>query len=221
MANIFPAWTKWVPLKVLIALICIGTVTAGGVTYYFTPKYTRVGYQPVQPVTFQHSLHANQLGIDCRYCHQSVEVSGTSSVPSVQTCMTCHKHVKKDSPKLQIIRDAWNDGKGDGPAVKWVRIHQAPDYVYFNHSIHVNSGVSCFSCHGQINQMDVVYQDQPQSMAWCLECHRHPEKQIRPEGEVFNLDWKPESAKKQREMGEQFVKEWNINPPESCAGCHR
>ncbi len=217
MANIFPRWTKWVPLKIIIALTCMGTMTAVGVTYYFTPKYTRVGYQPIQPVAFDHSLHVNQLGMDCRYCHQSVEVSAHSSVPSTQTCMTCHTQVKKESPKLEIVRQSWETGQ----SIPWVKIHKAPDYVYFNHAIHVNSGVSCYSCHGQINQMAVVWHDQPQSMGWCLECHRQPETKLRPKEEIYNLDWKAESSKAQREMGQRFVKDWNINPPESCAGCHR
>jgi hypothetical protein len=131
--------------------------------------------------------------------------------------MTCHSQVKKQSPKLEIVRQSWATGQ----PVPWVKIHKTPDYVYFNHSIHVNSGVSCYSCHGQINQMAVVWHDQPQSMGWCLECHRHPETNVRPKDQVYNLNWKAESSKAQREMGQKFVKEWNINPPESCAGCHR
>jgi hypothetical protein len=217
MANIFPTWTKWLPLKLVIAMLCLGTMTAVAVTYYFTPKYTRVGYQPIQPVSFDHSLHVNQLGIDCRYCHQSVEVSGTSSVPSTQTCMTCHTQIKKQSPKLAIVQSSWATGE----SIPWVKIHKAPDYVYFNHAIHVNSGVSCYSCHGQINQMEVVWHDQPQSMGWCLECHRHPEGNVRPKDQVYNMDWRAESPSVQRKEGQKFVKEWNINPPVNCAACHR
>jgi len=221
MANIFPKWTVTLPVKLIVLAIVLGSVVFTGVAYYFTPKYTRVGYQPTQPVAFDHSIHAQQLGIDCRYCHQSVEVSARSSIPSVQTCMTCHSQIRKDSPKLQVIRDAWNGGKGDGPAVRWVRIHKAPDYVYYNHAIHVNSGVSCVSCHGNVNHMTEVWHDQPQSMGWCLECHRHPENQIRPRDKVYDLDWKPASAEEQKIMGRKLVKELNINPPQTCAGCHR
>jgi hypothetical protein len=217
MANIFPRWTNWLPLKLLVIVLVLGSAVVWGVTYYFTPKYTRVGYMPQQPVNFEHSLHVEQLGMDCRYCHVGVESSPHSTIPTTQTCMNCHQQVKKDSPALAVVRESWETGK----PIPWVRIHQTPDYVYFNHAAHVNRGVSCVSCHGQVNQMKVVYQDQPHSMSWCLECHRSPEKNIRPLEEVFNLNWKPESEKAQLEMGEKLVEEWNINPPENCAACHR
>ncbi|MEZ5405618.1 MAG: cytochrome c3 family protein [Verrucomicrobiia bacterium] len=217
MANIFPRWTNWLPLKLFIAALVLGAAVVWGVTYYFTPKYTRVGYMPQQPVNFEHAIHVNQLGMDCRYCHVGVETSPNSTIPTTQTCMNCHKQVKKDSPALAAVRESWETGK----PIPWVRIHQVPDYVYFNHAAHVNRGVSCVSCHGQVNQMRVMYQDQPQSMSWCLECHRSPEKKIRPMNEVYHLDWKPESEKAQLEMGKKLVKDWNIDPPKSCAGCHR
>ena len=119
------------------------------------------------------------------------------------------------------MRAAWNGGKADGPPVNWVRIHQVPDYVYFNHAAHVNRGVSCYSCHGAVNEMAVVYQHQPQSMSWCLDCHRAPENNLRPPGEIYNMNWKAESPEQQREMGLKFKEEWDVNPPVSCGGCHR
>lgn len=217
MANIFPSWTNWLPIKISVALALIVVVVSLGVTYYFTPKYTRVGYAPIQPVNFDHSLHVSQLGMDCRYCHTAVEISSASTVPNTQICMNCHRQVKSNSPKLAPIRESWNTGE----PVEWVKVHVAPDYVYFNHAVHVNRGISCVSCHGQINQMQVVSQTQPMSMGWCLDCHRHPEKSIRPINQVFNLDWKPAAGESQQEIGTKLIKEWNVRPPETCEGCHR
>ncbi len=134
--------------------------------------------------------------------------------------MNCHSQVQKNNPKFAALKTAWETGQ----PLPWVRIHYAPDYAYFNHSVHVNRGVSCVSCHGNINQMEVVWHDQPQSMGWCLNCHRNPEKFVRPMEQVFNLDWKPEGKdpqKAQNELGTKLVKEWAIRPPQNCGGCHR
>ncbi len=217
MANFFPKWTLWLPLQFLVAAGVVGAGIAYGVTYYFTPKYTRVGYMPTQPVAFSHAIHVNQLGMDCRYCHTGVELSSHSNVPSTQTCMNCHTYVQAQSPKIAPIKASWTTGQ----PIPWIRIHKAPDYVYFNHAVHVNRGVSCYSCHGNVNQMEVVWHHEPQSMGWCLDCHRAPENHLRPLNEVYNLDWSAETPAAQREMGMQFVKEWNVNPPVNCAGCHR
>ena len=128
-----------------------------GVWYYFTNKYANVGYMPVQPVAFSHAIHADQLGIDCRYCHNAVEKSWYSNIPASSVCMNCHNQVLKDDPKLAVVRDSYQTGK----PIPWIQIHKLPDYVYFNHSVHVNRGVSCVECHGQINKMDEVYQAKP------------------------------------------------------------
>jgi hypothetical protein len=225
MANLFPKATNIVLIKVVIALHLVGGLAVAGVWYYATPKYSRVGYQPVQPVAFQHDIHVGQLGLDCRYCHSHVEVSGHSNFPDTQTCMTCHQQIQADNPKLQPIRDSWASGQ----PIAWVKIHNVPDYAYFNHSAHVNRGISCVSCHGQVNEMTVVYQAQPQSMAWCLQCHRNPASAVRPLAAdtpgglspVFNLDWKPPADTTQEELGRKLVKAWKINPPQDCGGCHR
>ena len=155
MANLFPKATNIVVIKAGLALGLVGTLAALAVWYYFTPKYSRVGYQPVQPVYFQHNLHVGQLGLDCRFCHSYVEKSGFSNYPSTQTCMTCHAQVQKDNPRLAPVRDSWASGK----PISWVKVHNVPDYAYFNHSAHVNRGVSCVSCHGKVNEMNVVFQD--------------------------------------------------------------
>lgn len=217
MANLFSKSVNLIPLKVLIALAITGSAVIAGVTYYFTPKYTRVGYQPTQPVAFDHSLHVGQLGMDCRYCHNFVDESGHSNVPSTNTCMNCHSMVLADSPKLAPVRESWNTGE----PIEWVRIHKTPDYVYFNHAIHVNRGISCVHCHGQINEMEVVHHAEPLSMGFCLECHKNPEKYIREPENVYDLTWEAESRQAQLQLGEQLVHDWNINPPISCSGCHR
>lgn len=217
MANFFPKWTNWIPLKLVICLAVIGAFVVGGIWYYFTPKYTRVGFMPTQPVPFSHALHVEQLGMDCRYCHSFVEVASHSNVPSTQTCMACHTQIRATSPKLEAVRESWKTGR----PVNWVRIHKLPDYSYFNHAVHVNRGVSCFSCHGSVNAMQTVWQDKPQSMSWCLDCHRAPENFLRPPGEVFNMNWKPAAGENQREMGMKFKEEWEVNPPVTCGGCHR
>lgn len=221
MANVFPKWSNRVPLMLLVGALLLGTAIASGVSYYFTPKYTRVGYAPVQPVPFSHALHAGQLGLDCRYCHTNVEVAGHANIPDAGTCMACHNQIKTDSPLLQPVRDAWAGGSGNGPPVEWVRVHQVPDYVYFNHAAHVNRGISCAECHGAVHEMEVVRHEKSFSMAWCLECHRNPEQFIRPPEEVYNLDWKPSSHASRVTQGKEFVHDWKVLPPESCSGCHR
>jgi len=219
MSKIFPKSANALPLQILIFLGILGGVATAGINYYATPKYTRVGYQPVQPVPFEHSLHAGQLGIDCRYCHAGVEKSGTSSVPAAQTCMNCHSTIKTQSPLLEVVRQSYQTGD----PVPWVKIHAVPDYVYFNHSVHVNRGVSCVECHGKVNEMKVVHQDQPHSMSWCLDCHRNPAARIRLPEDVYNLDSKrvidqgPDGAKN----AQALVDHWKLMPPTSCSGCHR
>ena len=198
MGNFFPRWTNWLPLKIAIALVFIAVGVALGVTYYFTPKYTRVGYMPSQPVPFSHKVHAGQLGLDCRLCHSFGERSSHSNIPNNQTCANCHGagkgQIKINSPKLERVRKAAEPG---GEPIHWVKVHKAPDYVYFNHSAHLNRGISCVSCHGRIDQMDVVYQDQSQSMGWCLQCHREPENNLRPLTEITNLGYKPSDLNRQ------------------------
>ena len=225
MANIFPKGTNETVLNAGFALSIVGALVTLAVWYYFTPKYSRVGYEPTQPVHFQHDIHVNQLGLDCRYCHSYVEVSGHSNFPATQTCMNCHRQVQKDNPKLQPIRDSW----ATGTPVAWVKIHNVPDYAYFNHSAHVNRGVSCVSCHGNVDNMNTVYQAESQSMGWCLNCHRNPQNFVRPlaattpgeKSPVFDLEWKVPDGTTQGQLGLQLVKDLKINPPKDCGGCHR
>lgn len=218
MSKLFPKSINLLPFKLLAYAAVVGGVATAGITYYATPSYANVGYAPVQPVPFSHALHAGQLGMDCRFCHSNVEKSGHANIPTSQTCMNCHNQIKTDSPLLAPVRDSY----ASGDSVPWVKIHIAPDYVYFNHSVHIARGVSCVSCHGKVNEMEVVHQAKSLTMSFCLECHREPEKFIRDPKLVTNLDWKnPEGEKAQLEQGKKFVHNWNVKPPQSCSGCHR
>ncbi|MCB1128829.1 MAG: cytochrome c3 family protein, partial [Verrucomicrobiae bacterium] len=174
MSDIFPKWTNRLPALVLTGAALVGTAAVAGAWYYFTPKYSRVGYQPIQPVAFSHNIHVDQLGLDCRYCHNGVEKAWYSNVPSSTLCMNCHNQVLKEDARLALVRES----AASGTPIPWVQVHKVPDFVYFNHSVHVNRGISCVHCHGQVNQMDEVRHAQPLSMSFCLECHRHPELKI-------------------------------------------
>ena len=158
----FPKWANLLPLKLAVAATCLAGAATAGVWYYWTPKYSRVGYQPKQPVAFSHAIHADQLGVDCRYCHSAVERSWFSNVPATSTCMNCHSLLLKEDPKLALVRDSYQSGK----SIPWVQLHRTPDFAYFNHSVHVNRGISCVHCHGQINHMDEVYHAKSLSMAF-------------------------------------------------------
>ena len=216
MANIFPRGSNILPLKIVLCLAVATPVVCAGAWYYFTPKYTRVGYTPSQPIPFSHRIHAGQLGMDCRYCHSFVEVSGTANVPSTQVCWNCHQHIRKGDPKLDKVVASVESGR----PIEWVKVHKLPDYAYFNHSVHVNRGVSCVECHGRIDEMTVVKHDQPLSMGWCLDCHRDPKRSLRPLDQVTNLGWSPEGVDRE-ELGARLKKAWKIDAPESCGACHR
>ena len=217
MSAIFPKWTNRLPGLVVAGLFLVGSAVTAGVWYYFTPKYTRVGYQPIQPVSFSHATHAGQLGMDCRYCHTTVEKSWFSNIPASSTCMNCHNQVLKDDPRLALVRESAQSGK----PIPWVQIHKLPDFVYFNHSVHVNRGVSCVECHGRIDQMEEVYHAKPLSMAFCLECHRHPETKLRPPDKITDLAWQPGSESQQIEFGQKAMRDWHVESLQTCSACHR
>jgi hypothetical protein len=224
MANIFPRGSNFLPIKIVICLLVLSTAISAGFWYYFTPKYARVGYQPLQPVPFPHDVHVTQLGMDCRYCHSFVEVAAHSNIPATQVCANCHNQVQKDNPRLAAFRESWQTGR----PIEWIQIHKTPDYVYFNHSAHVNRGVSCVTCHGKVNEMPIVYHAKPHSMGWCIDCHRAPETALRPLDHITDFNWEPPTKKgqsdeeAQREMGLLLKNDWGINPPDAnCFGCHR
>lgn len=202
------------------AVVAVGLVAVGWY-YYALPSYTRVGYQPEQPVPFSHEIHAGKLGMDCTYCHQSVFESPHATVPTSQTCMNCHNpkmaNVKGASPLLALVRSSYDTGK----PVEWKRVHKLPEFAFFNHAVHVNKGVSCVSCHGQINEMPVVAHAKELSMGWCLKCHSDPHANLRPVEQVTNLTWKPEAGKTAAEVGKAIEKDLQVKAPMNCQACHR
>jgi hypothetical protein len=201
------------PLATALGAPTLGGVLVAGVWYYGSPRYTDVGYRPVQPVPYSHALHAGELGLDCRYCHVSVETAAVANLPPTATCMNCHTLIKRDSQSLAPIRASQQNGK----PMRWVRVHNVPDYAYFHHAVHVRAGVGCASCHGAIHRMEVVQQVEPLSMGWCLDCHRNPAPHLRPQDQVTNMDWQPS---KELPTHEEMVAR-GIAPPVDCSGCHR
>lgn len=168
-----------------------------------------------QPVPFSHKHHVADDGLDCRYCHTTVETSSFAGLPSTDICMNCHSQLYTDSPILEPVRASYQTGV----PIPWVRVHNLPDYVYFNHSIHVNKGVGCSTCHGQVDEMPLVWQTQTLYMEWCLQCHRNPEQYVRPRAEVFNMNWQPPAN--QTALGTQLVAAYHIDRKTSCSVCHR
>jgi len=204
-----------------------GVGVVGGLLYVTTlfalgasPKTLAVGYQPIQPVPYSHALHAGKLGLDCRYCHTTVEKTAFANLPPTQTCMNCHSKIWDKSEKLKPVRDSWTSGE----PVHWIKIHNLANYVYFNHSAHVNHGVGCVECHGRIDRMDVVSQQQPLSMGWCLDCHRVPETHLRPKDQVTNMGWQRPQGADPFVFGVDLRKQYKIHDyayMTSCYTCHR
>jgi hypothetical protein len=222
MSAIFPQWTNRLPAMVTVGGLLVSSGVTAGFWYYFTPKYTRVGYQPIQPVSFSHSVHVSQVGLDCRYCHTGEDKSWYSNIPTSGTCMNCHRQVLKDDPRLALVRESAATGR----PIPWIQIHRVPDFVYFNHAVHVNRGIGCVECHGQVNQMDEVYHAKSLAMAFCLDCHRHPAMAVRPLDKVTDLNWKGSddpriAAEMQRINGERVVREWRVQSLQTCSACHR
>jgi hypothetical protein len=174
---------------------------------------TRVGEAIEQPVPFSHQHHVAGLGIDCRYCHTSVEDAAFAGIPPVSTCMNCHSQIWTNAEMLEPVRASYRSGK----PIEWVRVHDVADFVQFNHSIHVRKGIGCDSCHGRVDQMPLMWKAEPMSMEFCLECHRSPEKFVRPRSEVFNLAYKAEN---QAVLGPQLVREYQIESKQTCSTCH-
>jgi formamidopyrimidine-DNA glycosylase len=171
-----------------------------------------------QPVPFSHDHHVGGLGIDCRYCHTSVETSAFAGIPATAVCMNCHSQIWSTSEMLKPVRDSYQTGT----PISWTRVHNLPDFAYFNHAIHVRKGVGCSTCHGPVDQMPLMWQSASLQMEWCLACHRQPERFLRPRDQVFNMGWKP--AVDQLELGRKLMKEYNIRTAElltSCSTCHR
>jgi len=202
----------------------IVAVVLGGVAFYAYTQIARSAYitgkflEIQQPVQFSHKHHVGDDGIDCRYCHSTVETTATAGMPPTQTCMNCHSQIWADSPYLEPVRASFRENK----PIEWERVHDLPEYVYFNHSIHVAKGVGCSTCHGPIDEMPAVYQENTLQMEWCLSCHREPERYIRPKSEVFNMKWQDSDLSPAQRI--DLKKQYNIRQTEmltSCSTCHR
>jgi hypothetical protein len=170
-----------------------------------------------QPVQFSHRHHVSGLGIDCRYCHTTVETSSFAGIPSTSTCMNCHSQIWTDSPMLEPVRESYRTGR----PLRWTRVHNLANFVYFDHSIHVNKGVGCVTCHGRVDLMPLTWQAGSLLMEWCLECHRNPELYVRPREHVVEMDWKPPAP--QQQLGTELVRKYNIQVQQitDCSVCHR
>ncbi len=168
-----------------------------------------------QPVQFSHERHVGGNGIDCRYCHTSVEDSKFAGIPPVKTCMNCHSEVFANSQYLKPVRDAFESGR----AIEWNRVHDLPDFVHFDHSIHVSKGVGCTTCHGPVDRMPLMWQESSLQMEWCLDCHRNPEQYVRPRNAVFSVSYQPPAD--QLELGTRLVAEYEIQKLTSCSTCHQ
>ncbi|MFQ3650587.1 MAG: cytochrome c3 family protein [Gemmataceae bacterium] len=191
-----------------------------------SPYVTNMGITREQPIPFSHAHHVNELGIDCRYCHNSAEESAHAGVPPTKTCMNCHSQIWVGADMLAPVRESYATNK----PIQWTRVHKIGEFSYFNHSVHIKKGMSCAVCHGRIDHMHLVRQQNTLLMEWCLDCHRNPEKYVRPRDQIYNMDFKPQDAihpetgqpfKDQAELGAYYVKEYQIRTKESCNACHR
>ena len=235
----FPNWVNKFTLCLIGGALAIGGYLATCLFAAIHPSIVNVGHKPKQPVPFSHKLHAGQLKLDCRYCHNTVEKTGHAAVPPTATCGNCHGGnrtkegatlgiIRGESPLLEPVRNSLessNFGKTDGDPIQWERVHDLPDFVYFNHSAHITAGVSCVSCHGRVDKMEVVTQVQSLSMKWCLDCHRNPEPHLRDPALVTDLAFKPTDENGEPISAKKYGKIWkeknNIQPDVSCSTCHR
>lgn len=206
-------------VRASLAVIVMGMLLTGlGVwAVWWSPYMTRQGFALDQPVPFSHQHHNAGLGIDCRYCHTTVETGSAAGMPSTETCMTCHSQVWTDAPVLQPVRQSWVTGR----PLRWNRVHDLPAFVFFNHGIHVQKGIGCSTCHGRVDQMPLVHQEHTLWMKWCVECHKHPEKQMRPREAIFDMAYN--SPKDQEALGKKLVTDYAVHTAQltDCSICHR
>jgi hypothetical protein len=219
MAQIFPRAANSIAVGSIIGLGALAVVLLGGMSAFFYSGYvTGVGEVREQPVPFSHAHHAGGEGLDCRYCHTSVEKEAFAGMPSTRTCMTCHSQIWKEAPILQPVRDSLRTDQ----SLEWTRLHDLSDFVYFNHSIHVNKGVGCSTCHGRVDRMQLAFKNETLYMQWCINCHRNPEKILRPADQIFNMAWEPPAD--QEFEGKRLRDEYRIPNTyllTSCSTCHR
>ncbi len=223
MAQLFPESANSTA-RISLILVAGALASVVGVAYgiYDSAYIDRRNIARNQKVPFSHKHHVGGLGLDCRYCHIYVEEQATAGIPPTHTCMTCHSQVWTEAPILEPVRESYRENK----PMEWTRVHDLPDFVYFNHSIHVTKGVGCFSCHGRVDQMPLMWNEHSLQMSWCLDCHRNPEPHIRPKDAqiampepVFNVAW--ERPKDQPNLGRELVEKHNVQSKDNCYICHR
>jgi hypothetical protein len=217
MAQIFhPAMNVVARVTILGGLLIVAVAAWAAGQFYRSPYITEVHVIRDQPVPFSHEHHVRGLGLDCRYCHTTVENSAFAGLPATKTCMTCHSQIWLGAPVLEPVRESWRTGQ----PLHWTRVNQLPHFVYFDHSIHVNKGVSCVTCHGQVDEMPLMWRENTLLMRWCLDCHRNPSPNLRPRNEVFDMQWKRGAADP---AGTQLLDKYEVNVKqlENCSVCHR
>jgi Cytochrome c7 and related cytochrome c len=216
MAQIFSRHANsYVKAGVALALVLAAAIFASADRLSRSSYVTRADIYREQPVQFSHQHHVGGIGIDCRYCHTSVEKASSAGIPPTKTCINCHSQIWANSPYLEPVRESF---RSDTP-LRWTRVHDLPDFVYFNHSVHVKKGVGCATCHGRVDRMPLMYQKSSLLMEWCLECHRNPERFVRPREAVYQMDYQPPDN--QLELGRRLVKAYDIKSLTSCSTCHR
>jgi hypothetical protein len=217
MAQIFPQSANTLS-KVSIIVTLVTIAGLGGAVFELgadSSYATNQGIARTQPIPFSHTHHVGSMGIDCRYCHSTVETSAYANIPPTKTCMNCHSQIWVNSPTLEPVRASYRTDQ----SIPWVKVHDLPDFVYFNHSIHVKKGVGCETCHGRVDQMSLMSQKNNLEMRWCLDCHRHPEQYVRPRKYVTTMGYVPDGD--QEEIGRKLVQEYHIQKLETCYTCHR
>jgi hypothetical protein len=214
----FPKWTDKAVLAVLLGLATVPVYFGLLLAYGADPTTLNVGYAPIQPVAYSHALHAGKLGLDCRYCHTTVERAAMAALPPTEVCMNCHKAILPDSPKLGLVQQSYVDGT----PIPWIKVHDLADYVYFDHSAHLSAGVGCIECHGPVQQMERVQTVEPLNMAWCLKCHRDPAPHLRPRDQVTNMEWQLQGGPAARaDYGRRLMQNHGVHPSTDCVTCHR
>ncbi len=212
---LFPPWTTTAFRVALASLAAVGLgVIVGPWVFVRSPLFTRQAEPVEQPIQFDHRHHVADLGIDCRHCHLTAETGASAGYPATEVCMGCHSQIWSKSELLAPVRESWFSGQ----PLTWRRVHQLPDFVYFNHSIHVNKGVGCVTCHGRVDQMGAVTQNAPLTMDWCVECHRDPTANLRPKDHMTDMAWAPLDPKK---TGQEVAESLGVHTRTSCTACHR
>jgi hypothetical protein len=216
MAALFPPWSNTAARVAIASIAAAGVGALAALLVFVRTPWRRHQFEPPdQPVTFDHRHHVQDDGIDCLYCHNTADRAATAGIPSTDKCMGCHSQVWAASVQLEPVRRSYFSGA----PIPWSRVHRVPDFVYFNHAIHVNKGIGCATCHGRVDQMPAVYQVAPLTMAWCLDCHRAPEAALRPLSEITNMRW--DSGAVPREERRRLAELYGVRSLTNCTTCHR